>query len=257
MPVPPISRVTIIVPAYNEVGHIAGTLAELIGYFARKPYDFEVIVSADGTDGTREVVAGMAARQPRLRGIGHADRGGKGRGIREAVALARGDIIGFVDADDKTPITEFDKFEPHLAEGADLVIGSRGLRESRVERAQPWFRRAGSRVFAVAMHTVVGLPDIVDTQCGFKFFQGAVARDLFSRQRIDGYMFDVEILHLAVRSRYRIVQVPVRWRDDNDSRLDLLRGNLTNFADLFRIRFGRQADGPARKADSRARALLP
>jgi dolichyl-phosphate beta-glucosyltransferase len=85
----------------------------------------------------------------------------------------------------------------------------------------------------------VGLRDIVDTQCGFKFFHRQAALDIFGRQRIDGYMFDVEILHLAQRAGYPIAQVPIRWRDDGDSRLAVVRGNLQNVIDLFRIRFGR------------------
>jgi dolichyl-phosphate beta-glucosyltransferase len=118
------------------------------------------------------------------------------------------------------------------------VIGSRALRESRIERRQPLYRRLGSRGFSVFMHTVVGLPGIVDTQCGFKFFQRRAALDLFSRQKIDGYMFDVEILYLAQKAGYRIAQVPIRWRDDGDSRLVLLGGNVRNVIDIFRIRFG-------------------
>jgi hypothetical protein len=89
------------------------------------------------------------------------------------------------------------------------------------------------------MQAVVGLPGISDTQCGFKFFRRDVAKDLFRRQRIDGYMFDVEILSLALRLRYRVKEVPIRWRDDGDSRLALVRNNIRNVIDIFRIRFSR------------------
>jgi dolichyl-phosphate beta-glucosyltransferase len=235
----PISLVGIVVPAYNEVNSIAPTLGEICAYFAAKPYDFEVVVAADGDDGTRELVKEMAVDEPRLKVIGGRARRGKGRGVREGLRIVRGDVIGFVDADNKTPITEFDKFEEHLSAGSDVVIGSRGLRDSRVERPQAWYRRAGSKVFAVGMHTIVGLNGIADTQCGFKFFRRAAADDIFTRQRVDGYMFDVEILYLASRSGYQIAQVPVRWRDDGDSRLELVRGNLRNLRDLLRIRLGR------------------
>jgi dolichyl-phosphate beta-glucosyltransferase len=231
--------VTIVVPAYNEVGRIQSTLAEMAGYFAGKPYDFEIIVAADGDDGTREAVQAFAQREPRVRVIGNKERRGKGRGVRHGVELAAGDIIGFVDADNKTPITEFDKFEPLLAEGADVVIGSRRLSQSVIEQAQRWHRRVGSRLFAFVMHALIGLRDIPDTQCGFKFFSRAAARDVFSRQHIDGYMFDVEILDLAVRRGYRLVQVPVRWHDDGDTRLRLLSSNARNMVDILRIRFRR------------------
>ena len=229
---------TLILPAYNEVKRIAQTIGEAKVYFTGRHYTYEIIVSADGDDGTRELVAEMARTDPALKIIGSVERRGKGHGIRQGVALAQGEIIGFVDADNKTPIDEFDKFEPRLRDGYEVVVGSRQLRESRIERPQPFYRRLGSKGFGLFMHTVVGLHDIVDTQCGFKFFQRRAALDLFGRQRINGYMFDVEILYLAQQAGYRIAQVPVRWRDDGDSRLALLSGNVRNLLDILCIRFG-------------------
>lgn len=230
-------HITLILPAYNEVNTIAHTVKEAKAYFEERRKTYEIIISADGDDGTRELAAEVARTDQALRVLGGVERRGKGHGVRQGVALAKGEIIGFVDADNKTPIEEFDKFEPWLRDGYEVVIGSRGLPGSRIEQAQPLHRRVGSRGFGLLMHTVVGLHDIVDTQCGFKFFQRRAARDLFGRQRIDGYMFDVEILRLAQRAGYRIAQVPVRWRDDRDSRLALLSGNVRNVIDLFRIRF--------------------
>jgi dolichyl-phosphate beta-glucosyltransferase len=229
--------ISVIVPAYNEIVRIAQTIGEAKSYFEKRGGKYEIIVSADGDDGTRELVAGMAKTDPTLKVIGSNGRQGKGRGIRQGVALAQNDIIGFVDADNKTPIAEFDKFEPLLVQGYDVVIGSRGMQGSRIEQAQPLYRQLGSKGFAVFMHTVVGLDDIVDTQCGFKFFQRRAALDLFRRQKIDGYMYDVEILYLAEKAGYRIAQVPVHWRDDRDSRLRLVSGNVRNLIDIFRIRF--------------------
>ncbi|MBI3457376.1 MAG: glycosyltransferase family 2 protein [Candidatus Rokubacteria bacterium] len=229
--------VTLVLPAYNEVGRIGGTIGEAAAYFEQRGYPFEIIVCADGDDGTRELVARMARDDPRLQVIGSAERRGKGHAVRSGVALARGDVVGFADADNKTPIEEFDKFVPWLRAGHEVVIGSRALRNSRIERPQPLYRRLGARGFALLMHAVVGLRDIADTQCGFKFFLRHAALDLFRRQRIDGYMLDVEVLRLARQSGYRIVQVPVRWRDDGDSRLALVGGNVRNVVDLLRIRF--------------------
>jgi glycosyltransferase involved in cell wall biosynthesis len=229
----------LILPAYNERKRIAQTLQEAKVYFAERQLPCEIIVTADGNDGTRELVGEMTATDPGLKIIGNMERRGKGYGIRQGVLLAEGDIIGFADADNKTPIDEFDKFLPLLRSGYDVVIGSRGLSGSQIERAQPLYRRLGSKGFALLLHMVVGLGDIVDSQCGFKFFHRQAAVDIFGRQRINGYMFDVEILHLAQQAGYRIAQVPIRWHDDGDSRLALLRGNLQNVIDLFRIRFGR------------------
>lgn len=243
-------NVTLILPAYNEAVSIKSTLNEAVEYFRHRAMTYQIIVSADGDDGTREIARAFAPGDPRIQVIGEPIRRGKGKGIREAVKLATGDIVGFADADNKVPITEFEKLEGWLHEGYDVAIGSRGLARSSVEREQPWYRRLGSRGFYYFMHAVVGMPGIEDTQCGFKFFQRAIAQDLFARQQIDGYMFDVEILVLAQRLGYRIKEVPIRWRDDADSRLQLVAGNLRNVADIFKIRFSSlrrtQAPSPVR-----------
>jgi dolichyl-phosphate beta-glucosyltransferase len=229
--------VSLIIPAYNEAGRIVSTVTEAIDYFDTRQQPCEIIVSADGTDGTREAAGTLTARHPFVKVIGSPERGGKGRGIRQAIQISSGDVIGFSDADNKTPITEFDKILPQLEAGHEVVIGSRGLRDSNIERPQKWYRRIGSKGFGVFMHATVGLSGIIDTQCGFKFFRGDVARDLFRHQKIDGYMFDVEILYIAKQRGYRIAQVPVRWRDDGDSRLNLIAGNIRNVRDVLSIRW--------------------
>jgi len=230
-------KVTIIIPAYNERNSIENTINGVVAYFQARENPYEIIVYADGNDGTREIVAKMSETNPRIIIMGNIERRGKGYGIHQAVLAAHGQIIGFIDADNKTPFTEFEKFTPYFQQGYDVVIGSRGHRESIIEQRQPFYRRLGSKGFAIYMHLVMGLWDIMDTQCGFKFFRAETAHDLFGRQKIDGYMFDVEIIYLARRSNYKIHQVPIRWRDDRDSRLNLLGGNIQNFIDIIRIRF--------------------
>ena len=215
------------------------TLGAIRSYLDRRGFAYELVVSADGDDGTREAAAALARGDPRVRVVGSAERGGKGRGIRLGVARARGRVIGFCDADYKTPIEEMDKLLPWVEDGWDVVIGSRCVPESKVEVPQALYRQLGSRAFALGMHLVIGLWGIHDTQCGFKFYRGPVARDLFGRLRVDGYMFDVDLLYLARRAGYRLKEVGVRWRDDGDSRLALVSGNWRNMLDLFRIRFGR------------------
>jgi len=227
---------SLILPAYNECGSIASTVDRACACFQSRGIHTEIIVAADGNDGTRELVREKSAGNPDLKVIGHEERSGKGRGVREAVALARGRLIGYADADHKVPFSEYDKLQPFLAEGFEVVTGSRALAESQIEQRQPWYRQIGAKGFHYFMQAVIGLPGIHDTQCGFKFFQREVALELFQWQKIDGYMFDVEILALAHRFGYRIQEVPIRWRDDGDTRLQLLRGNIRNVRDIFAIR---------------------
>ena len=230
--------VSLILPAFNEAATIAATIRETGLYFQARALRYEIIVAADGDDGTRELALEAARQGTPVRVIGNQERTGKGRGVREAMALAGGNIVGYADADNKVPIAEFDKFRPWLNQGYQVVIGSRAMQGTRIERRQPLYRQLGGKGFGLFMHAVVGLAGITDTQCGFKFFTRAAAREIFRRQRIDGYMFDVEILALARALDYRICQVPIRWRDDGDSRLALLSGNLRNVIDIFRIRRG-------------------
>ena len=227
--------ISVVLPAYNEAASIARTLELAYAYLDRQPFDYELIVSADGMDGTREAAEAIATKRGRMTVLGDPQRRGKGHGVRSGVRVARGEIVGFTDADNKTPIEELAKVLPWFDEGYDLVIGSRASSESLITKRQPLYRRAGSRVFAAAMHVATGLWEIQDTQCGFKFFRAPVAKDLFARQTVDGYMFDVEILALALKSGYRIKQVGIRWADDGDSRLELLSGNWRNAIDLMII----------------------
>jgi dolichyl-phosphate beta-glucosyltransferase len=233
-------RLSLVIPAYNEVATIQSTLRAIRNYLEPRGITFELIVSADGTDGTREAAAALISEMP-VTVMGAPQRRGKGCGVREGVLASTGSIVGFLDADYKVAIDEIEKVLPWFDQGYDLVIGSRGAAGADIRQRQPWYRRIGSKGFTLVMRPLVGLYGIKDSQCGFKFFRAAVARDLFGRQKIDGYMFDVEILSMALRSGYTLKEVGVTWRDDGDTRLRLVSGNWKNLKDLFRIRFSRAA----------------
>jgi dolichyl-phosphate beta-glucosyltransferase len=238
-------EISLILPAFNEAATIRRTIEQAREYFSDRGLRFEIIVAADGEDGTREAVAEMAAQDDRLHIFGDRMRLGKGRGVRLAVERAAGSIIGYADADNKVPITELDRLLPLLSSGIDVGVGSRGLQQSQILRKQPVYRQLGSRGFGVAMRAITGLYEITDTQCGFKFFLRDAAKNIFRLQRIDGYMFDVEILLIAQRLGYRIKEIPITWRDDGDSRLQLVSGNIRNMRDLFRIRRALRSLDPA------------
>ena len=233
---------SIVVPAYNEARRIVSTLEAIAAYLDQSAHHGEIVVVADGEDGTRERAGEMAVTDPRITVLGSTARRGKGRGVREGVLRSTGELIGFVDADYKTPIDELDAMVPLFGEGADVVIGSRKLASSRIDVPQPLYRRLGSTAFHAIMSNLVGLHGIRDTQCGFKFFRRDVAHRIFAMQQVDGYMFDVEILHIATMLGYAIREVPVRWRDDGDTRYNPVAGTLRNARELLRIRRLRYAD---------------
>jgi dolichyl-phosphate beta-glucosyltransferase len=248
--VPEQPYLSIIVPAFNEAGTIKRTLSSMRRYLDAQDYNYQVILASDGDDETPTIASEIAQSWPNLTLSLESGRHGKGKGVRRGVALATGEIIGFFDADYKTPIEEVTKVLPWLSGGFDLAIGSRALAGSRIEHRQRWYRRAGSRGFATLMHAIVGLPEIRDTQCGFKFFTRRAATDIFARARIDGYMCDIEILCLASHLGYRVKEVGIRWSDDGDSRLQLVSGNLRNLLDLLRIRLETESL-------KRSRAMIP
>ncbi len=230
--------ITLILPAYNEAKVIRNTIVETVDYLRRRRLSYEIIVAADGNDGTREIVREMAKSDLAISAIGSPQRSGKGLGIRKAVEMASGKMIGYADADNKVPIDELDKLiEVIQREGCAVAFGSRALAKSSVERKQPLYRQIGSKGFYLFLKLAVGLDGIYDTQCGFKLFSYQAAKCIFGLQKIDGYMFDVEILLLAKRLGLKMKEVPIRWRDDGDSRLDLISGNLRNVKDVLSIRF--------------------
>jgi len=237
---------SLIFPAYNEAKTIANTLTLAYDWLDTQGYEYEIIVTADGDDGTRERADEIGKARGRMTVLGEKTRSGKGRGVRSGVHAARGQIIGYSDADNKTPVEELTKILPFFEQGYDIVMGSRALPGSQIARAQPLYRRLGSKGFAITMHLLTGLWHVHDTQCGFKFFRRSVAKDIFERQIVDGYMFDVEILMLAKSAGYRMREVPILWKDDGDSRLDLVAGNWRNAQDILQIAWNNRVVRPAR-----------
>lgn len=149
---------------------------------------------------------------------------------------ADGKVISFMDADYKTTINQIEKILPYFSQGYDVVIGSRALQGSMIKIAQPLHRRLGGKLMHIIVRGSVGLNNIQDTQCGFKFFSKKAALEIFRKQKIDRYMFDVEILCIAQKLGYKIKEVPIEWRNDPDSRLKLVRDGTRCIFDLWRIK---------------------
>jgi dolichyl-phosphate beta-glucosyltransferase len=237
-----------VVPAFNEGRRIGRTLERIVEYLRDAGAAFEVVVVDDGSrDATADVVRRVAAAEPRVRVIALGANGGKGKAVRRGVLDATGEVVLFSDADLSTPIEEVEKLLEHLGRGASVAIGSRSVRGASIEVHQPWYRELMGKVFNRLVR-LLALRGFIDTQCGFKCFTGDAARAIFSLARIDRFAFDVEVLLLAQRLGYRIAEVPIRWADEPNSRVGVMRDSLSMLADLVRIRWNvvRGVYGPRR-----------
>ena len=236
---------SIVVPAFNESLKITETLHAITAFLDDRPLRCEIIVVDDGSgDGTAAIVGEASREDQRIRCLCNERNRGKGYSIRNGVSHSHGGVVGFIDADNKTEIGALDQVLEELENpGVDGVLGDRTLSGTDIAQTRRAYRQWGSELFRYMLRACVGLPGFPDTQCGFKFFRRPVARDLFQRQSVDGYMFDVEILLLAVRSGYNLVRIPITWRDDPDSRFKPVTGMLENLGELYRIRLG---SGPSR-----------
>jgi len=234
---------SIVIPAYNEARRLGTTLPRVLDYAATLGESSEVIVVDDGsTDGTAEIAAAMARGPLRVSVLRGAVNRGKGACVRRGVLAAREDEVVVMDADLSAPLEEIAKLRAGLAEGYDVAIGSRRLAGSDVQVRQPWLRELAGRGFS-RLVSLCFLPGIHDSQCGFKAFRRPAAMALFARQRLDGYAFDVEVLWLARRLGYRVVEVPIVWRNDPQSHLRLVTDSLGMLGELARLwTAGRRGD---------------
>lgn len=229
---------SIVIPAYNEQQRLPATLERIAAWLETKPLDFvEILAVNDGsTDRTADVVREAAARDPRIRLLENPGNRGKGYAVRHGMQKARGEWVLFTDADLSAPIEDLDRLEAAVErESADGAIGSRALDRSLVLKHQSPMRELSGRLFNLCMRLITGLP-YRDTQCGFKLFRRDVAQCVAARQRSDGFGFDVEILFIARKHGYRIVEVPVRWANVEGTKVSLAKG-LAAFLDLVRVRW--------------------
>ena len=247
-------RLSVIVPAFNEGQRIGSTLKTLDQYLNQQYYRSEVVVVDDGsTDDTRLVVRCCMMEMPRVRLISGRRNRGKGWAVRQGMLNASGAYRVFMDADNSTSIGQWEKSEPLLQSGVDVVVGSRWSEGALIREQQPALRRIIGRLFRFCVREIFALP-VYDTQTGFKIFTAEAAEDIFWRISSNGWVFDIEVLLTARRLGYQTAEVGVEWRHVRDTRVRA-RHVISIAAEVLRIAYrwnnsvgtGCKLKGPSRE----------
>lgn len=225
---------SIIIPAYNEETRLPQTLPRVIEFAKAQEYKVEVLVVDDGsTDKTADIVKEFSAEHRCIRLV-QPGRGGKGHAVKVGMLQSSGEYAFLCDADLAMPITELPKFLPPQRNGYQIAIGSREG-EGAVRYDEPGYRHLMGRVFN-GLVKIMAVPGFEDTQCGFKCFHRSVVQDLFSHQTIDGFGFDVEVLYIALRRNYKIIEVPIHWHYQSESKVHPIKDTIRMVRDMLLVR---------------------
>ena len=229
--------VSLIIPAFNEEARIGSSLNRILSFMRSQPYASEILIVDDGSqDRTVEVVRGITGGIDPVHVLCSDKHLGKGEGVRVGMLHGRGEYLFFSDVDLSVPIETLSSFLSQLESLCDVAIGTRQKSGASIEVHQPFCRELLGKVYTRLSNWILGL-QISDFTCGFKGFRKEAAKEIFSRQQLSNWSFDAEILYLAQLKGYRLQEIPVRWRNDERTKVKLLRDITTSFLGLLKIRF--------------------
>jgi len=227
---------SIIIPAYNEEKRLPYTLIDINKYLSLESYAYEILVVNDGsTDNTVEEVKKLYSIVGNLRIIDNKVNRGKGTAVKQGMLEAKGKFRIFMDADNSTSIDQFEKMIPYLNEGFDVVIGSRAVKGAKLSPPPSLRRMILGRLGNLIIRLFL-LPNIRDTQCGFKCFSAEAAFNIFRLQKISDWGFDIEILALAKAFKYKIKKIPVTWKDSFGSKVKW-SAYINVLIEVFKVRY--------------------
>lgn len=231
------SKISVIIPAFNEVDRLPATLDSVYEFLSTKENQFEIVVVDDGSsDNTAQLVRDYSKAHPNVRVVSYENNRGKGYAVRTGMMEADGEYLIYNDADGSSPIEEIDKLIASIDEGNDIAFGSRAKPDEQRKVDALAYRKYIGNTFNLIVQTLI-LPGIHDTQCGFKMFRGAVAKDIFSVARIDGFAFDVEILYIGKLRQYKLDEVPINWSNVEGSKVNVFIDSPKMFLETLKISF--------------------
>jgi dolichyl-phosphate beta-glucosyltransferase len=210
------------------------SLDQVDRFVAAQSYPIEVIVvNNNSRDATPQIAQDFSAAHPYARVL-HQPRQGKGAAVQLGMLDGRGDYLFICDADLSMPVEEITKFLPPTVDSYDVAIASREVDGAR-RIDEPQYRHLMGRVFNLIVR-MLAIPGIQDTQCGFKVFRREVARDVFALQTIDGWGFDVEVLFIALKHGYKMIEVPITWYYRPQSRISPLKDSINMVLEVLKVR---------------------
>lgn len=228
---------SIIIPLYNEEKRIR-MLFEIHSYLKKQKFSWEIILVNDGSkDNTKKITANIIKDNSfkKIQLISYKRNRGKGFAIKKGVLKAKGEYRLFIDIDLSTPIEELKKILPFIKK-FDIVIGSRKRKGAKLIKRQSKLREILGKEFTRLSRYILGLK-VTDFTCGFKCFSANSAEKIFSRQKIERWGFDAEILFLAQKLNFPIKEVAVVWRNDSETKVRLPKDIIVTFFELFKIRY--------------------
>jgi len=224
---------SLIIPAYNEEKLIGETLSKVVSFLDNKKFVWEIIVVDDGSiDKTSKIVESL--KNPKVKLITLKKNQGKGAALKAGFLAAEGRLQIYSDADLSVDVETINPFMQKL-EKFDVIIASRRVKGARIRKHQPWLRENMGRVFTFLTQLVTG-SQVVDFTCGFKGFTKTAARNIFARSLISRWAYDAEIVYLAEKKDFKILEYPVSWVNRKDTRVRLNKVVLESLRDLVRIR---------------------
>ena len=225
--------ISVILPAYNEAKRLGKAVKTVKDCLEEIGYDYEIIIAEDGsTDGTDLIAKRLAEKDCRIFHLHSDERLGRGRALANAIKFARGDIVAYLDVDLSTDMSHFRELIDAIMSGYDIAIGSRLMRDSHTER--PFKRDFASKVYNFLVRFLLG-SKLKDHQCGFKAFKKSSILNLLDKIKDNHWFWDTELLVLAQREGLKIKEIPVRWRQGEDTKVRFRRDVIYMFSQILRM----------------------
>lgn len=231
---------SIILPCYNEENSIQQTINALFDFMTAYDFEYEIIAVNDGShDNTLKIIEEISSLSPIVKFVSYSRNQGKGHAVKAGINAAAGNYILFMDTDLSTDLSAIDLFLKEIQHN-DIVIGSRRHKNSELSKPQKVLRRFIGNCCVIITKIITGIP-FTDTQCGFKGFTKSIAQELISKQQINGWAFDVEYLYIAKLNHYKVKDIPVKWTNNEDSKVSPFKSSVSFFIDLLKIAAKRRA----------------